>query len=77
MLELGNESEMQHAQIGMKCSDLKIDCVYTIGNQTTFTDSNIRNGIIHQHFQSKDQLIGSLKRMIKKGDKILLKVQEA
>ncbi len=73
MLELGDESERQHAQIGMKCSNLEIDCVYTIGNQTTFTDSNIRNGIIHQHFRSKDQLIGSLKRMIKKGDKILFK----
>ena len=73
MLELGDESEKQHAQIGMKCSNLKIDCVYTIGNQTTFTDSNIKNGIIHQHFRSKDQAYWIIKKMIKKGDKILFK----
>ena len=73
MLELGNASKEQHAQIGTKCSDLEIDIVYTIGDHTTSTDSNIKNGIIHEHFQSKDFMINSIKTIIKKGDKILFK----
>ena len=73
MLELGEASEEQHTEIGVKCSELGIDIIYTIGDQTTHTNSNIKNGIIHEHFQSKDFLINKLKKIIKKGDIILFK----
>ena len=73
MLELGDASEDQHAKIGIKCSSLEIDIVYTIGEQTIFTDSNIIDKILHKHFQSRELLIKTLKKIIKKNDKVLFK----
>jgi len=73
MLELGDASERQHAEIGIKCSSLEIDIVFTIGEQTVFTDSNIIGKTHHKHFQSKEILIKTLKKIIKKNDTILFK----
>ena len=72
MLELGKASKDQHAEVGVKCSSLKIDIVYTIGNHTVFTDSMISNNIVHKHFKTKN-LIETLKNTIQKKDKILFK----
>ncbi len=73
MLELGDASEKQHAEVGMKCSSLEIDIVYTIGKQTVFTNSSINDKIFHKHFKSRELLIQTLKKTIKKNDKILFK----
>ena len=73
MLELGKASKDQHAEVGLKCSYLKIDIVYTIGNHTIFTDSMISNNIVHKHFKNKNVLIETLKNTIQKNDKILFK----
>lgn len=73
MLELGDASEKQHAEVGIKCSSLEIDIVYTIGKHTIFTDSNIIGKTYHKHFQSKEILIKTLKKIIKKNDKVLFK----
>ena len=73
MLELGDASETQHAEVGVKCSSLEIDIVYTVGEQTVFTDSNITGRTNHKHFQSKEILIKTLKKIIKKNDKVLFK----
>ena len=73
MLELGDASEEQHAEIGVKCSSLEIDIVYTIGEKTIFTDININDKILHKHFQSTELLIKTLKKIIKKNDKVLFK----
>ena len=73
MLELGDASEKQHAEIGVKCSSLEIDIVYTIGKETIVTDSNIIDKILHKHFQSRELLIKTLKKNIKKNDKVLFK----
>ena len=73
MLELGDESEKQHAEVGIKCSSLKIDIVFTIGEQAVFTDSNIIGKTYHKHFESKEILIKTLKKIIEKNDKILFK----
>tara|TARA_Y100000591_G_scaffold193460_1_gene167298 strand:+ start:2873 stop:4186 length:1314 start_codon:yes stop_codon:yes gene_type:complete len=73
MLELGDASEKQHAEVGIKCSSLEIDIVFTIGEQTVFTDSNIIGKTHNKHFQSKEILIKTLKKIVKKNDKILFK----
>ena len=73
MLELGDASEEQHADVGIKCSSLKIDIVFTIGEQTVFTDLNIIGKTYHKHFESKEILIKTLKKIIEKNDKILFK----
>ena len=73
MLELGEASREQHAEVGIRCSALKIDIVFTIGNHTVFTDSQISSNIVHQHFETKNLLIETLKKIIQKRDKILFK----
>ena len=73
MFELGTSSNEQHRRIGQKCSELNLDGVYTVGNYTKHTDSAISNGIDHIHYNSKDNLITSLREKIIAGDKILFK----
>ena len=73
MLELGKASKDQHAEVGLKCSYLKIDIVYTIGNHTLSTNSMISDNIIHKHFKNKNVLIETLSNTIQKNDKILFK----
>lgn len=73
MLELGNEAKEQHQKIGEKCSTLKIDVVFTIGEQTIHVNSKIDNDALNKHFKSKSLLIDSLKNIITPGDKILFK----
>ena len=73
MLELGDASERQHAEVGVKCSSLEIDIVFTIGTQTIFTNKCINGEILHKHFESRTILIQSLKKIIEKNDKVLFK----
>ena len=63
---LGKASKHQHGEVGIKCSILNIDIVYTIGEHTVFTDSKISNGIDHVHFKTKNLLIEKLKNTIQK-----------
>ena len=73
MFELGPTSKDQHRQIGEKCTELGLDGVFTLGENTIHTDSAINNGIQHEHFENKNELIDSLKKLIHSGDKILFK----
>ena len=73
MFELGPTSTDQHRQIGEKCTELGLDGVFTLGENTIHTDSAINNGIQHEHFENKNELIDSLKKLIHSGDKILFK----
>ncbi|MBA65851.1 MAG: hypothetical protein CMG55_08635 [Candidatus Marinimicrobia bacterium] len=73
MLELGQAAKEQHQDIGTKCSDLKIDIVFTIGEKTIHVHSKINDEIMNKHFKSKTDLIKSLKAIITTGDKILFK----
>ncbi len=73
MLELGQFAKEQHQNIGSKCFDLNIDIVFTIGVETINVHSKIGDKIINKHFDSKTDLIKSLKEIITKKDKILFK----
>ncbi len=73
MFELGPTSHEQHRKIGKKCTELELDGVFTLGQNTIHTDSMINNGINHKHFESHDELIHSLKGIVHSGDKILFK----
>jgi len=73
MFELGPTSHEQHRQVGEKCIELELDGVFTLGENTVYTDSVINNDIDHQHFESHDAMIDSLKEMVHSGDKILFK----
>lgn len=73
MFELGQESNEQHKIIGKKCTNLNLDGVFTLGDNTKHTDSEIDDNIKHEHFNSPIQMIKSLKNFIQPGDKILFK----
>ena len=73
MFELGPTSHEQHCKVGKKCTELGLDGVFTLGENTIHTDSALNSGIDHKHFDSHDELIHSLKDLIHSGDKILFK----
>ncbi|HIA95121.1 MAG TPA: UDP-N-acetylmuramoyl-tripeptide--D-alanyl-D-alanine ligase [Candidatus Marinimicrobia bacterium] len=73
MFELGPTSHEQHRKVGKKCTELGLDGVFTLGENTIHTDSALNSGIDHKHFDSHDELIHSLKDLIHSGDKILFK----
>ena len=72
MLELGEKSIMQHKLIGEKCLNLNLDYLFTIGKHSSHTFKSF-NSINKKHFLNPNDLIFSLKRYIRKNDKILFK----
>ncbi|MBL7013248.1 MAG: UDP-N-acetylmuramoyl-tripeptide--D-alanyl-D-alanine ligase [Candidatus Marinimicrobia bacterium] len=72
MFELGKSSQKQHEKIGLKCSKIGLDAVYTIGDETVYTDKVISRGF-HQHFKAQESLIQALKNGLQSGDKVLIK----
>ena len=73
MLELGDASVKQHERLGSKCSDAKVDAVFTLGIETSSTQSSINGISINLHYSDSDELIKSLKSHLKDNDKILFK----
>ena len=53
--------------------ELELDGVFTLGEQTKYTNSAIGISILNKHFKNKDNLINSLKSIISPGDQILFK----
>jgi UDP-N-acetylmuramoyl-tripeptide--D-alanyl-D-alanine ligase len=73
MYELGKSTKIQHRQVGLKCIELSLDLVFTLGEHTKNTNSALSGGIKNQHFSSKENLILTLKNELQSGDIILLK----
>ena len=73
MFELGPTSPEQHQQVGEKCSELGLDGVFTLGEDTVHTDAAVHPDIQHFHFDTPDALIENLKNNLHAGDKILFK----
>ena len=73
MYELGKSTKKQHHEVGLKCSELGIDLVYTLGVHSQHTNSAITKKIKNQHFSSKIKLMSALRNEIQSGDTILLK----
>ena len=73
MFELGPASNDQHQKVGERCSDLNLDGVFTIGEHTKHTNSVLNNKILSKHFETKENLILSLRETLKSGDRILFK----
>ena len=56
MLELGEASNEQHIELGIKCSKVKIDAVFTLGRETKATHSNANDVNINLHFKESKEL---------------------
>ena len=73
MFELGDLSQDQHRRVGEKCNEAELSAVFTIGEETVTTDAIITYSELHKHFDNKDDLLTSLKSIVKDGDKVLVK----
>lgn len=76
MLELGPESDRLHREIGQLVARCGIDCLICCGQKAEF----IFKGLISTgsqieawHFPLKDALINALPRLIRRGDRVLVK----
>ena len=73
MFELGDLSQDQHRRVGEKCNEAGLSAVFTVGEATVTTDAIITYSELHKHFNNKDDLLTSLKSIVKDGDKVLVK----
>ncbi len=73
MYELGSSSNEQHHKVGIKCSEIDLDILFTIGNHTKYTGDAVSKSLDHKHFNSMDSLISTIKKILSPGDKILFK----
>jgi UDP-N-acetylmuramoyl-tripeptide--D-alanyl-D-alanine ligase len=73
MFELGDLSQDQHRRVGEKCNEAELSAVFTVGEETVTTDAIITYSEHHKHFDNKDDLLTSLKSIVKDGDKVLVK----
>ena len=73
MFELGDLSQDQHRRVGEKCNAAELSAVFTVGEETVTTDAIITYSEHHKHFDNKDDLLTSLKSIVKDGDKVLVK----
>lgn len=72
MFELGEKSEHEHAKIGLAVSDFEFEYLLTLGPLSRFTHEASKLAFA-EHFDSKADLIGSLKGQIAPGDAVLVK----
>jgi UDP-N-acetylmuramoyl-tripeptide--D-alanyl-D-alanine ligase len=72
MLELGVKSEHEHAKIGLAVSDMEFEYLLTFGPLSRFTHEASKLAFA-EHFETKADLIGSLKSQLSPGDAVLVK----
>ncbi len=73
MYELGRGSAELHRQVGIKCNEVGLDAVYTVGEDTVYTADVLNNVASHKHFENKSDLARALRSDLRAGDKILFK----
>tara|TARA_B100001540_G_scaffold44256_1_gene39362 strand:- start:1583 stop:2926 length:1344 start_codon:yes stop_codon:yes gene_type:complete len=73
MLELGDASKEQHEKLGLKCSEARLDAVFTIGQEMKYTQSVIKGVPINMYYDDREDLVSYLKSELKDNDKILFK----
>lgn len=73
MFELGAGSMDHHRKVGEHCKTMELDAVFSTGNESTYTDRVLNDSIFHKHYDTKDELLSSLKNWIQSGDKLLVK----
>ena len=73
MLELGEASIEQHTKLGIKCTEVKLDAIFSLGEETKIIHSKANNTAINLHFNKPKELINSLKHHLIKNDTVLFK----
>ena len=74
VLELGENSQSMHEEVGAYLNNKAIDVLYTYGDEARFIFNTGQNEVTTaQHFDDKSELIKELKTIVKENDKILVK----
>lgn len=72
MKELGETSKREHTNIGVVASEMKLDRLFTFGPFSKYTTEAFGHSSA-RHFDEKEELIGTLRPMLKAGDVVLIK----
>jgi UDP-N-acetylmuramoyl-tripeptide--D-alanyl-D-alanine ligase len=72
MLELGEQTEHEHAKIGLAVSDMDFEYLLTFGPLSRYTHEASKLAFA-EHFDSKSALVDSLKGQLQPGDAVLVK----
>lgn len=73
-LELGDNSQHMHEEIGEYLKNKNIDELYTFGEEAQYIHRSGQPYVSHaQHFESKEAIIEQLKKELVAGDKVLVK----
>lgn len=75
MLELGNDADKLHAQIGTLAAESGVSLVLTCGELSKHIAESAKG--LGMHFDSRDELINSLPKLITAGDIILVKASHS
>ena len=74
VLELGENSQSMHEEVGAYLNNKTIEVLYTYGDEARFIFNTGQNEVpTAQHFDDKSELIKELKTIVKENDKILVK----
>lgn len=74
VLELGENSQSMHEEVGAYLNNKAIDVLYTYGDEARFIFNTGQNEVpTAQHFDDKSELIKEWKTIVKENDKILVK----
>ena len=76
MLEMGENKEELHAQVGRYASDNGVDLLLTVGELSRYTCTAAEE-ISSLHFETNAELISKLPELIKKGDTVLVKASHS
>lgn len=76
MLEMGENKEELHAQVGRYASDNGVDLLLTVGELSRYTCMAAEE-ISSLHFETNAELISKLPELIKKGDTVLVKASHS
>lgn len=71
MRELGDASKREHTNIGVIVSEMGFDHLFTFGPFSKYTSEAF--GPTAKHFGSKEELLLELKKILKRGDVVLIK----
>ena len=76
MLEMGDDKESLHAEVGKHAADRGIDLLLCVGVQSKHTCEGAQ-GISSYHFSTNEELIEKLGDFIKQGDTVLVKASNS
>ncbi|MBN1942277.1 MAG: UDP-N-acetylmuramoyl-tripeptide--D-alanyl-D-alanine ligase [Phycisphaerae bacterium] len=78
MLELGEQSDHQHAEVGRKMAGMDIGCIIAVGERARrLAEAAEQAGAITRAFATRDEILPTLADLLAPGDVVLLKGSRA